>query len=999
MLSPDKTDDKMYPTVALFDDDDVSQPDNINYLTNQKEAEAQANNFQELLSTAANDEYTVSISKKPKTFDSGIYGRCPSRPKIIEAKPGDHGEDGSPGKNGKNGPEGAPGETGFDGENGKSGSAGENGHQGENGNDSLSIYLKASKKGDKLKMIGSLETETKISNDTLLYINASGEDGKRGGDGGNGGNGGKGGNGGDGGNGGKGDISEGCRGGNGGNGGNGGDAGEGGNAGDGGNGGNAGNIYLEVETSELLMYFQFDARGGDGGEPGKPGQPGEPGTYGQPGKGGAGGKKARDSKGSDGSFGAIGKQGKTGLYSSEGKTGEKGKTGKHGRIFFKVEETDEIGEKLYCPTIIDYELTGLDNGGEYSISKGQTGIFSPGEKIVIHDILIENQGDLTLPDGTTIILEANEDFDLITKGEEFPLVQKIKPKEQLLTDFKIYGRFNEIEAPLKPGAYLNSVDLSFRCTLLNRTILHSERIDKVEIRYPLLLNKLVSPSVMSPGDSEEFQIDFKNIGDKKRKIGYKVVLLDDNLTFDDDSQEFVGSEIKETKITHSYCKVNLSKVAPYFIKVSWKVELYIDEKMVQYEQKEIRVCPKYNTETVSTDILFITNPTFSHDEYKCYMKIFKDLGLVANFYDLELYSEEPKCLWEKQYRGKLIIFPLFNKESITSLKEQDIVSHFVLNIGESYDELDSGLIVIGNYTNQLLIDNLFTIPELKEYEIPEAEFSDTFYVNQPTKEDMIAKLKQLEELKSTEYPSTICQVKSKEFSPKSLGYFSYAYGKAFMKKLPISKLHKFINIKLDSNVKNYSNSFLTSDTISKTTKSTFTTDSNHFQFILSLISALSIEMKLQLLMNKNLKLKFIHDEIDFDIVQLIQNSLYDDIKQEFFFKDQSLKRVEKLLKFYEDDLDSYFADPGIFTIWYLLSRLESNTFWRSMPFLSSFNEKRSKLSELKEKFGKFLDKKLKLEIQDLPSIKERAEKSAVDPQRLKWKDISKICYYPFVDFK
>ena len=141
MLTPTKVDDKLYPTVSLFDGDEESQSDNIHYLTNQKEAEAQANNFQELISKTSNEEYTVSISKKPKIFDSGIYGRCPSRSEIIEPKKGEDGEEGFIGKNGNHGSEGAPGEAGEDGEDGKNGLPGENGSQGANGNDSLSVRI------------------------------------------------------------------------------------------------------------------------------------------------------------------------------------------------------------------------------------------------------------------------------------------------------------------------------------------------------------------------------------------------------------------------------------------------------------------------------------------------------------------------------------------------------------------------------------------------------------------------------------------------------------------------------------------------------------------------------------------------------------------------------------------------------------------------------------------------------------------------------------------
>ena len=91
------------------------------------------------------------------------------------------------------------------------------------------------------------------------------------------------------------------------------------------------------------------------------------------------------------------------------------------------------------------------------------------------------------------------------------------------------------------------------------------------------------------------------------------------------------------------------------------------------------------------------------------------------------------------------------------------------------------------------------------------------------------------------------------------------------------------------------------------------------------------------------------------------------LKNEFFYKDQGLNRVKKLINIVQNNPFEYWFEQGIFkkkfsklkgiyTIWNVVCRLEANTYWRSLPFVSSFNEKRSKLIKLKEELGLILDK-------------------------------------------
>lgn len=173
---------------------------------------------------------------------------------------------------------------------------------------------------------------------------------------------------------------------------------------------------------------------------------------------------------------------------------------------------------------------------------------------------------------------------------------------------------------------------------------------------------MVSPSVMKPGEISKFRIEITNISNMDygiksetgNSVKYKIYLCDELRVPGKENENCIEGSVDAvaTQNTTSV-KINimLSKNAEIFKRVvstfietyfyinqKWKTELLLRDKVIEFQEREVRVCPEFNQNVESTDLLFITNPKLSLDEYKCYQKIFTGLGLTPNFFDSGLFK-------------------------------------------------------------------------------------------------------------------------------------------------------------------------------------------------------------------------------------------------------------------------------------------------------------------------------------------------------------------------
>lgn len=275
--------------------------------------------------------------------------------------------------------------------------------------------------------------------------------------------------------------------------------------------------------------------------------------------------------------------------------------------------------------------------------------------------------------------------------------------------------------------------------------------------------------------------------------------------------------------------------------------------------------------------------------------------------------------------------------------------------------------------------------------------------------------------KTGEQPSQLFRVFCTEYEPKKLGWTSYSYGKAYVKQLQVNRTHRIICVPFphealeqqpvaqqQGNPFGYLKNIKENDIVPQ-----IKTDGAFFEVLLSLLSSLSIERKLNYFASQASvaaasAIKFVSkqaqqqqaqqqqqvDVKEYTLLDLVRTALYEDIKREYFYKDQGLARVQRIIDHVTKNKDQFMTEEAIYSVWLVLSRLVSHTYWRSLRFVSDLKQKREKLIEITSKFGTtiFSDKNLGGKVKE---IKEKAATDAEDGNRLKLQDLMKLSVFPF----
>ena len=644
---------------------------------------------------------------------------------------------------GKNGKHGSPGLTGLTGHSGTSGSSGsrDGGHGrqgsdggpgkpgavGENGNDGTEasdVNLNISGDAFELYVDGTSRFTTKLGGpkaEEILFINCHGGDGGNGGQGGNGGTGGRGGQGGNGGKGRQGRNSSSDRGenggpgGDGGNGGNGGQGGPGGRGGNGGHAGNGGICVLQTSIPQLLMLVEADCSpgkkgiAGNGGNGGKGGEGGRGGSGGAGGPGGTGGSyedrqghRRKHPNGTQGSSGRSGSKGYSGQMGEGGSPGTDGNSASHGGILWLVSSPN--GGVLYeSATRYDAEVTNFN-----VISAIDDGIFEPNERISVSGCCVVNSGGLPLPSGATAFMPSTKTIKFEPTRYELPSDQMF-PNQSLIIPITYYGRIFDQPPPNVPGPFVSSAEFHPRVELLGRPFEKSFLHKKLVVQYPIKLAYLRCSENLGRGEVSLLEIGVQNIsmmpyGDSPGSGGrvFLQLHLDARLipvgsanintstvpytiTYDPnvrDSLYIQLHDIPAGQTVNVQVTIQMESRAELFDRCLWQADLYLREKMIEYNFKNVRVTPYYTPQEPTADVLMITNDGVSRKEFVFWQKILEVLQLSVDFWDAVHYNgisvdqttkTRHQTTWEGRYKGKLILYPHCRLDVLWG---NDIVRHF-----------------------------------------------------------------------------------------------------------------------------------------------------------------------------------------------------------------------------------------------------------------------------------------------------------------------------------
>ena len=769
---------------------------------------------------------------------------------------GDPGTNGAKGMRGTDGLHGGSGSTGFlgigarrdgiDGRPGGPGGRGHDGNQGFSGNRAGDVNLDLSGSADELIVRGSLELKAKLGgvrSEAVMLVDCHGGDGGRGGKGGKGGDGGCGGNGGKGA---RGWNANGSaeNGGKGGDGGDGGDGGEGGVGGDGGNGGAAGEggrCLIQATDPRLLILVEADclsgkpgkgARGGDGGNGGSGGNGGIGGS------GGTAGPPATEQRGNTiyYTYGQPGRPGYDGRHGTEGRTGRSGKDGRDGDraqdggIFWVVWSPNDPSAMQEARTRYDAKVEGLR-----VVPALNGGVFEPNERITVSGIMVHNSGGLILPDDAKASMTPVQNVTFEPTHFDMP-GNTLKPGNKYEIPFSFHGRIYDIPPPSRPGRQDMIVEFHPRIELLGRPFEKSFFKKQLAIQYPVQLRSLHCPENMARGDIYDLNVEVQNISrlpyGSCSGSGGKVVIqihLDARLlpvgvgglgsnvpytvTYDPtikDSMYIELAEIPPQKSVMVKIAVQMEGRAELFDRCLWQADLYLRDKLIEYNHRCIRVSPVYNPQSSPADVLLITSEKISRKEFVFWQHILELLDVSVDFWDTTRYNglsidactgTRHKGSWHGRYRGKMILYPHCNIQLLLGL---DIAQHFH---GEDFREsgvlreLGSGMVMFmpesrsGQEDENALLRHLSLVNGTIEF--PENSYSGRHLFKPnlsqgppPYEKWERKKIKKLEKMNPSQSPILL----TRQVSIKSIGTFRYSYGSVDFRRVPLLRSAKLLEI-------------------------------------------------------------------------------------------------------------------------------------------------------------------------------------------------------------
>ena len=799
--------------------------------------------------------------KEPKVIEASAK-RALSKPHgcVLNANgrrgpDGANGNDGAKGTNGANGSKGikvmtvsSAGGRGGDGSPGHPGTAGIRGGDGGPGSD---VLVQLNGDASALQVSGACNFTAHLGGnraEEVLFVNCHGGSGGSGGKGGNGGHGGNGGRGGDGAKGqsGLGAGGNGFNGADGGAGGNGAPGGAGGKGGDGGHANMGGSCIIRTTDPELLVLVEADCldgtpgKGGNGGRGGRGGEGGHGGCGGPGGSGAAGamyeerrGNVIYRYQGPSGRPGTAGRQGINGRPGDPGKNGDYGKDGRPAAKGGLQWEVYSEGKLLYqAPTRYDAEVEKLN-----IVSAIDDGIFEPNEMIMVSGVLVVNSGGLPLPAGSSAFIPSTKTIKFRPTKYEVP---GLMPNHVVTIPVTYCGRIFDQPSPNAPGPFVSSAEFHPRIELLGRPFEKSFLRRKLTVQYPVKLAHLKSNENLGQGEVSVLEIGVQNIssmayGDGP-KSGGKVALhihldariipvgcvSDDvkagtfTVTYDAqrcDSMFVQLHKIPPKKTINVRIVVQMESRAELFDRCLWQADLYLRDKLIEYNFKEIRVAPTYIPGKADADALMITSQKISRKEFILWQRLLEVLNVKINFWDVDRHhglsvdnrsKARHNPSWLGQYYGKLILYPHCDQR-LQLLDAFDLVSHFH---GPEYakgqlEERESGMVLIFHscaphalHTNpfydrgdKCVLWHLATaVPSM---ELPGKGYSGK-HVQKPKEIPYIEwEKKQIKKMED-EVPSQSAVVISRQSELRKTGTFQYSYGTVDIRRIPLLHSSKLL---------------------------------------------------------------------------------------------------------------------------------------------------------------------------------------------------------------
>lgn len=618
------------------------------------------------------------------------------------------------------------------------------------------------------------------------------------------------------------------------------------------------------------------------------------------------------------------------------------------------------GQKCYSAHMLSFDIEAMDDDG----------IYEPGETIYATNFKVHNDGDIPLPAGAVLRI-AHDPHGYIFSDDQY-ILPEIGPRQTItIPNARLEAKINPLVLNTNNGMK-KMIPISVQIDLFERVFTESLMGSEIPVEYPISITNVEHLKQMGRGDSCDLYITFSNNSKNYYPLVYRVTTKD-QLFFVETEQRQITNQSHvnaESFIVHSHPLI-LGYCSEFYQNQEMIIELFYKDVLIQRIHKHIQAVPHFNpTITDSTDVLLITNSTFSREDFKAFSDIFQLLGLRVNFWDSDFYKGisfqdgtnlRHNITWVDSYRGKLIILCAKDESDILKLSPVDITSHFggptsMPTIDHKQKQASGLLVLMPEIPNKEFMKTHLVDPNFST-KLPfdsDAKFCGYYKIYNPKTEDADDKCNELE---NEAEKDSISRVKIiidtldiKQIKSDSWISWKYSYGKASMYQVPLNILQTLVGFNF-SDKAGYLNlgtvvDQTTGEIIPNIEVASLLTkrwESINFKLLYSIVYSLSLFSKFRILQELS---KQGDSEIVKLIKELIRWTIFESVKREVRLSETfpTLEAISGIL----EDYPELICEENVYTVVNTLYKTTTFTYWKSWIPLSfgvsqGFKKKREKI--------------------------------------------------------